>query len=406
MKLPPSVAGADGKFRPGTLLRVEGTGEIREVVSVLRPEDVPVSPLLQSTAGQVAARAEPIGRDRDEAAAFHRKLARLGTRGALMGRGWLLAVAVLLAGCAPAPPIVMPQSITPPDLWLGSNVQTADTPRFLSPIGKSDAPTVFAAMDVYQFHGVHLLPGCGGISCGPNTWQRIRDERVLEWLVGEGKHVGVEHASIKEQDCSGDQLLGQLRGILQRTQGRLSYVAMDWPWIAAHHPNCQLAHAEAATIIAHYMREVADHGAQVVLIEGYPHWSRAHFLEHLDATLEAAARVGVPLYAVSLDIDVPRGVDPADLKALIESIRSRGARAGIILTGDDGSSETWADGARWRSALMLRGWLGCDVDYVLVESWARVGPAPGQEHIKLWPLNLPETALNTLTGIARTEACQ
>jgi hypothetical protein len=81
MKLPPSVAGADGKFHPGTVLRVDGTGEILEVVSVFRPEDVPVSNLLRSTAGQVADLAAPIGRDRHEADAARRRLARLGTRG-------------------------------------------------------------------------------------------------------------------------------------------------------------------------------------------------------------------------------------------------------------------------------------------------------------------------------------
>jgi hypothetical protein len=81
MKLPISIAGADGKVHPGTLLRVERTGEIREVVSVLGPEDVPVSDLLRSTAGQVADLAAPIGRDRHEADAARRRLSRLGHRG-------------------------------------------------------------------------------------------------------------------------------------------------------------------------------------------------------------------------------------------------------------------------------------------------------------------------------------
>jgi hypothetical protein len=81
MKLPISIAGTDGKLHPGTLLRVEGTGEIREVVAVQRPDDFPVSDLLRSTAGQVADLAAPIGRDRHEADAARRRMARLGNRG-------------------------------------------------------------------------------------------------------------------------------------------------------------------------------------------------------------------------------------------------------------------------------------------------------------------------------------
>jgi hypothetical protein len=287
----------------------------------------------------------------------------------------LLALAAL--GCAP-----------PRQVWFTPNL---GSPDLLDLFAHPEAwPLARSRVDVFKLYEVQLLEDqlpCP--ACGPNRLSGLRRvgafDRLREWRID----VAIEMAAIKSWDCRGELALPLARQAIQAVRasnGDVRHVALDEPLLGAS--ECGLADGEALRRTAAFLQAVraGNPDLDVGDIEPYPAFSA----ERLVAWLRGLRDAGEAPAFFHLDVDRAAASRfqsdvVADMKTLRSACASDGIAFGVILWGDDASS----DQAYAESVL---GWtrtvadtFGGFPEHTLFQSW--VTSADGAQRA---PLNLPE----------------
>jgi hypothetical protein len=291
-------------------------------------------------------------------------------------------------------------------IWFTPGPGTVDMLQlFESP---DEWPHARQAMDVFEFYQGHLLtqvsPGEG-----PNSYQAFVRADAFRKLLRWGKRIAVEMAAVKEFYCTPDssgmqesiaRTIEALRNV-QAAGGRVTYVAMDEPFIGGLSRRCGgPAFEPTADRLATYIPAVrqAFPNVRLGLIEPYPFFSPDQIAQML--RLLHDRQVGVDF----LHIDGQRPPIPTDRDEFASGLLELSALAadyhipfGVILFGDNGDADALyaADALRNATELkhVFRSWEVMP-DHVIIQSWAlsRTG-------LFITPSNLPETAPNTHTAI-------
>ena len=260
-------------------------------------------------------------------------------------------------------------------------------------------------IQVFQFTQQHTFETPDRI-VGPNSYDALVRVGAFATLRKWGKDVALGVGAVKEFFCTEDSsgmdaaiAAGKqaIRAVVA-AQGRVSYLAMDEPFLSGRAAVCGGPDlAPTADRLRTYMSAIrSDYpDVRIGLIEAYPSFSPDDFRAMLDLM---AAR-GIRPAFVQVDVDI-RAVRPprdltTDLRQIRDLVRTAGIPSGLIVWGYNGD----ADVLFARDA------------YVLADAFARAFPTwddmPEQLSIQSWspsstgllitPSNLPESQPYTLT---------
>lgn len=245
-----------------------------------------------------------------------------------------------------------------------------------------------------------------------NTLDALRDVRVfsritLEWH----KSIAVEVGAVKAFYCSANgtaesQAVADTNGVIANVEalgGRVSYLAMDEPFYAAATERpCGAPDADAAVDrVAAYLRRVSDAhpGVSIGLIEPWPYFPASSIARFLTALRQRGFTM--PFFHADVDLDQIRaGRDDfaRDVRYLAGVCAAQGTRFGMIIWGQDGSSDSaYMSGAMKRVRLTadaFADWTDMPQD-IIFQTWTR---QPGTGRL-IVPANLPETTPDTHTWL-------
>jgi hypothetical protein len=245
-----------------------------------------------------------------------------------------------------------------------------------------------------------------------NTLDALRDVRAFSRISSEWhKSIAIEVGSVKAFYCSADgtaesRAVSETNGVIgvvEALGGRVSYLAMDEPFYAAATERpCGAPDAEAAVDrVVNYVRGVtAVHpGISIGLIEPWPYFSAATIARFLTALRQRG--VTLPFFHVDVDLDQVRpGRDDfaRDLRYLAGVCAAQGTRFGMIIWGQDGTSDAAYMTGAWKrvqlTADAFADWLDMPQDIVF-QTWTR----DPRTNLPTVPANLPEATPNTHTWL-------
>ena len=172
-------------------------------------------------------------------------------------------------------------------IWFTPGPGTVDMLRlFESP---EEWPHARAVLDVFEFYQGHLLTTATAGE-GPNSYDAFVRVDAFRSLLRWGKRIAVEMAAVKDVYCTPDgsgmqasiaRTLEALRNV-QAAGGRVTYVAMDEPFIGGLGRRCGgPSLAPTADRLAVYIPAVrqAFPDVRIGLIEPYPFFAVADFVE-------------------------------------------------------------------------------------------------------------------------------
>jgi hypothetical protein len=309
-----------------------------------------------------------------------------------------LLLALSLAGLAAAP--------APADrVWFSPGPGTIDYIRLF------ERPEEWAhtrqLVSVFKFYMQHTQGGSGPV-VGPNSYDALARAGVFRTLGQWGKKIAIESWAVKEFYCTPDasgmasavaDTLAAVRAV-ESAGGKVSYLAMDEPFVAGRAPVCDGPALEpTADRIATYVRGVqgAFPAVKIGLIEAYPFSSGAA----LESALTLLSARSVPPAFLHVDVDV-RTLRPgredfaADMARLHDFCRGRNIPFGYIFWGYNGDSDTlYAIDADRQAGMLAEAFRWDDMpEHLVFQSWAV--SATGQY---ITPSNLPEDRLYSHTQI-------
>lgn len=310
-----------------------------------------------------------------------------------------------------------------PDQWIQAR-QMLDT--FLFYQGQVD-PTVNTSPDSrITYLNENFFPNLARPN--PQT-----GENFFQFWKRNGKKIGIEAGAVKPHNCGQTYTAWEstIRSIeaVRGAGGEVHFVSMDEPFVAGLPPKhpvptqytpCGYTEEETAQETAAYMRAVSAIGVQVGLIEAYPYFE-VEEIERFIGLLEAQGTK--PAYfhldwdwghsRNNRELDSQEGAG-GDLRRLRDFCDRRGIPFGVILTGNNGTSDaTYAEQAYNMAVLYKSIFWGAPrplkplapvVDRVVFESWADHPPTfninqDGRDAVKEFPHNLPENNPHAHTGI-------
>jgi hypothetical protein len=274
------------------------------------------------------------------------------------------------------------------EVWFAPNIGSPDMlDLFTRP---EEWPRARAQVRVFKFYEQQLLApadvGCE--ACGPNVLPGLEGVGAFARLSGWGISVAVEAGAVKEWGCTADATAPlALRAVtsVESRGARVDSLAMDEPILGGE--ACSVSLPETADRTAEFVRRLrsARPALRVGDIEPYPHL----LAPALVAWLQALQARGVRPAFFHLDVDrreaARLGTDVAgDLAMLQKVCASLGIRFGVIVWGQDGTSDRayFEDVLAWVRTVSEA--IGRPEDMVF-QSW--IEGEGGREDI---PVNLPE----------------
>jgi len=278
-------------------------------------------------------------------------------------------------------------------------------------------PNASRRLDVFSFYflAAYHHPGfeCG-TPCGPNTYPNLVTavpEGMFKW-VADRYLVGMEAGSVKSFSCTEQKIreeIGRYTNVaidnMEKVGGRLDFITLAEPLLsglavpgAPFTGGCGLNIAEVARLQRVFNDTVhAQHPeVQIGLVEPYPFFGPDVLMSFV-LELEHA---GVRLPYLHLDMDL-RGVvqDHVDVRRDVQRLRdfcaARGIAFGMVVFGNDGSSNEEFSTDAWATARMIVSTGGVN-DHTILQSWADHGDPNG---LKDRPDTVPETNGATHTGL-------
>jgi hypothetical protein len=288
----------------------------------------------------------------------------------------IAAVALPLVACAPGP-----------EVWFRPNIGSPDMLDLFT--REAEWSHARGQVDVFGFYALQVASSGACPACAsnrlPNFVAAGAFARLREW----GMAVDVEVPSVKASDCRAESALVLTLDALGslRSQGMPARdISMDEPLLAAQ--PCALSPEETAVRVAAYVSAIHREmpGVAVGDIEPYPILPVASLIAWIDQQTAAGA---TPAF-FHVDVDrahaarIAADVD-SDLRALQSAMAERHVPFGVILWGDDGTSDAAyaADVLKWTER--VGGALGGAPPHVLFQSWT-VSP-DGASRV---PANLPD----------------
>ena len=273
-------------------------------------------------------------------------------------------------------------------MWLGPNIGSSD---LLGLFTRPEAwPTARARIDVFKFYAAQVLDDVVACpACGPNRLSALQRacafDRLREWRIG----IAIEVGALKGWDCRAEITSPLALEAVRRVRSAgaaVRYLALDEPLLGGS--ECGLDPEESLRRTTIFIRGLQGANPDLAIgdTEPYPVISA----DALIAWLGGLRREKVGLAFFHLDVDRRRaartGVDVVtDMRSLRDACRSAGIPFGVILWGDDASSDRAysEDALRWTETVAdaLDGF----PEHTLFQSW--VTSADGAQRV---PANLPE----------------
>jgi len=315
----------------------------------------------------------------------------------------VIVVVVLLTLCGGRPSPV--DALASDGIWYVPNPGSMDLLRmFEHPEEWSRSRQL---IHVFQFTQQHTFTPPDPI-VGPNYYDALVRAGVFAKLTQWGKQIALGVGAVKEFYCTNDssgmdtsirRSADAIRAVTA-AQGRVSFLAMDEPFLSGRAPQCGGPDLEPTadrlqTYVTSIKRDFPS--VQIGLIEAYPSFSPDDFRNMLDLL---GAR-GIRLAFVQLDVDIRAVRPPRDLTADVRAIRSvvadRGIPFGLIIWGYNGDSNAlFARDAHVLEDAFIQAfptWSEMP-EQISIQSWS-----PSATGLLLTPSNLPESQPYTLTAI-------
>ena len=273
----------------------------------------------------------------------------------------------------------------------------------------SEWPAALRVIDVFKFYQqhTHLRPNA---IVGPNTYEALAQAGAFRLLTRTwGKRIALEVGAVKEFYCTTDargmqdavQATLDSIAAVTRGGGRVSYLAMDEPFLAGLSPQCGgpslVPTADRLSIYMKAVRRVYP-AIRVGLIEAYPSFTPEQFSEMLQL-MQARGILPAFLHA-DVDLRAMRpGIDDfaRDMRLLATSAASRRLAFGIIIWGDNGNADALyaADATNLQEAVKATfGSRHLLPEHIIIQSWAESSLG-----LRITPNNLPEDRPNTHTEL-------
>jgi hypothetical protein len=283
----------------------------------------------------------------------------------------------LFGACAPSRQVWFTPNIGSPDL--------ADL--FTRPEAWSVAR---GRIDVFKFYAAQLIDdGVVCAACGPNRPGALERAgaiaRLGEWRIA----VAIEAGAVKAWDCRAELTTPVALAAGRRVRalgGQVRYVALDEPLLGG--AQCGLGPEESLRRTTAFARAVRaeDPGLAVGDIEPYPVIPADVLIEWV----QGLRREGAATAFFHLDVDRAHAARLAsdvvgDMQSLREACRAAGIPFGVILWGDDGTSDRAYTESALRWTETVAGALGGFPEHTLFQSW--VASPDGAQRV---PTNLPE----------------
>ena len=273
----------------------------------------------------------------------------------------------------------------------------------------SEWPRARRFVDVFKFYQQHTDPRPNSV-VGPNTYDALVRAGAFRTVTRTwGRKIAVEVGAVKEFYCTPDgagmqeaigATLATVRAV-ERGGGRVSYLAMDEPFLSGMSPRCGgPSLTPTADRLAVYMKGVARvaPAARIGLIEAYPSFSADQFIEMIRLMRER----GVPPAFLHADVDL-RAMRPGrddfarDMTRLANFASGQGIAFGIIIWGENGNADAlYAADAMKLEQAVESAFSTADLlpPHVIVQSWAE-----SSSGLRITPTNLPETRPDTHTDL-------
>lgn len=315
-----------------------------------------------------------------------------------MKRVFLVALLLVLSAA--------PRAASGPEIWFCPGPGTLDYTQLFE--RADEWRHAREAVSVFKFYQQHTSSIPDSVN-GPNTYDVLAHAGAFSTVIGWGKKIALEVGAVKEQYCTADAS-GMNRAIaatvasvqaVERAGGKVSYLAMDEPFVAGRAAVCGGPALEpTADRIATYTRGVraAVTGVSIGMIEAYPFSSEAQ----IEAMLELLRVRGVSPAFLHMDIDVNAirvlKVDmTGDLRRLKAVAASQHLPFGIIVWGNNGDADALyaQDAGKLLNAVVEAFPTSKDLpDQIIVQSWAE-----SKTGLRITPTNLPEDAEFTHTNL-------
>ncbi len=325
----------------------------------------------------------------------------------------LLSCMLLAAISAPPRPAATASSTLPLSadrIWFSPGPGTLDYLRLFE--HPEEWPRARSVVSVFKFYVQHTqMPPSATV--GPNSYDALVRVNAFRRLASWGIKVAFETGSVKEYWCTPDasgmqasvqSTLSAIRAVTD-AGARLSYIAMDEPWVSGRSKVCDGPALEpTADRVALYMTNVnrAYPDVRIGLIEAYP-FSSADAIETMLDLLQAR---GVRPAFLHMDVDWHRlkpGEFQRDMKRLQAFARARHILFGIIIVGYSAESDALyvVDTAGMTALLAdtFQTWEAMP-DHLVFQSWVSTDTG-----LFITPSNLPEdrsyTHTNQIWGFVR-----
>lgn len=284
------------------------------------------------------------------------------------------------------------------EVWFTPNLASRDMLKlFSSPMEWFRARS---HIDVFKFYVQQIVGECR--DCGDNTFTnlaRAGNEGAFRWLNLNNVRIGIEAGAIKDWNCGrepADAVSIVLQAIenVHRTGGKVSYIAMDEPYVSVREW-CKQSTDTASDHVAYFVKEVNRRypGVAIGLVEPYPSFS----VKEIKSFISNLENHGVKLPFFHLDMHregaLANNNISRNLRELESFCRERSISFGVIIWGDNGlSNQQYFNGAMF-TAQTVRAAIGAP-DHIIFQSWSE--SAVGD---RMFPDNLPEDSPMTLTWI-------
>ncbi|MCC6934598.1 MAG: hypothetical protein IT406_02855 [Candidatus Yanofskybacteria bacterium] len=259
---------------------------------------------------------------------------------------------------------------------------------------------------------------CGN-ACGPNHYQALRDAGAFRSL-SERFTVAMEAPAVKEWSCTPELITNQIAlpvahalDLVQEAGGTVSYISVDESFAMGTNgyqgqsgpfgpsvTGCGLAPDAVAALLKLYVDTIHERHPEVQIgfIEPYPHFSPDQIISFL---LELE-RAKVPIPYFHLDMHLKGGVrrreDMAeDLRRVREFCAARNIPFGVIIFGEDGTSNQQFAADAWAVTQMVASAVGV-TEHTVLQSWAE-DPPGDLNSIKHVPDIVPESDPSTMSGL-------
>ncbi|MCC6404954.1 MAG: hypothetical protein IT405_01030 [Candidatus Yanofskybacteria bacterium] len=259
---------------------------------------------------------------------------------------------------------------------------------------------------------------CGN-ACGPNGFTVLRDAGAFSWL-GERFTLALEAPAVKEWSCTPELLLSQAAlpavhalDLVQQSGGTISYISINESFAMGTSgyqgqagpfgpsvTGCALPPNEVAALLKLYVDTIHERypAVRVGFIEPYPYFSADQIMSHL-LELEHAS-VPIPYFHLDMHLkgQVRRGENAAaDLRRIREFCRARGISFGVIIFGEDGTSNAQFSADAWAVTQTVAAAVGV-TEHTILQSWAE-DPPGALNSVKHIPDIVPESDPNSMSGL-------